>query len=238
MSHYTRKDSRITYIREKAPLTVGAARNRTISENPHFPIIAYHDVDDIMMSDRLKLSIKGLSNSHVVYGNAKCFGLRHDISYSFPYMNFKILFQKNRVHASTTCFRREVWRCVNGFDESMYRGSDYDFWLRIAKVGFKFEYLNQILTLHRIHSKSITQHESRFIKFPRSIHILVVGEKTPADIYAKKKHPTEHRDTKTVIILLLLSFLWRKYSSITGRGRILNDYEHILKIEERCVQRR
>lgn len=222
MSHYTRKDSRITYIREKGPLTIGSARNRTINENPHFPIIAYHDVDDIMIHDRLELSIKALSNSHIVYGNSKNFGLRNNVITSFPYVNFKILLQENIIIAPTVCFRYNVWRYVGGFDENMHRASDYDFLLRATKAGFKFKYLNQILTLYRTHSKSITPHQSRNIAH----RLLSVKEIEIPDVsYARNKHTTEHRDTKAVILLSLFSIFWRRYSSISERDRVLNLYD-------------
>lgn len=219
MSYYTRKDSRISYIREKGPLKIGTARNRTIKENPDFTLIAYHDVDDIMIHDRLELSIKALSDSHIVYGNSKNFGLRHNIITSFPYVNFKLLLQQNIIIAPTVCFRSNVWRYVGGFDENMHRASDYDFWIRVAKAGFTFKYLNQILTLYRIHSKSITPHQSRSIAhklaFVKEIEI-------PDVAYARNKHTTEHRDTKAVILLSFFSIFWRRYKSISERDRVLN----------------
>lgn len=161
MSRYTRKDSRITYIREKGPLTIGAARNKTIKENQHFQIIAYHDTDDIMMPDRLKWSIQYINDSHIVYGNGKCFGLSHNINNSFPYVNFKLLSHLNLVSGGSVCFRRNVWRSVGGFYEGDDLHEDHDFWLRAAKAGFKFKYINKIFYLYRVHSKSITHRMKR-----------------------------------------------------------------------------
>ena len=97
MAYYTRKDSRITYIREKGPLTIGSARNKTITENQDFPIIAYHDVDDIMMPDRLRHSIQAIKDSHIIYGNAKNFGSNNKISDTLPYVNYNFLVQRNLI---------------------------------------------------------------------------------------------------------------------------------------------
>ncbi len=190
ISYYTRKDSRITYIREKDFLTIGAARNRTINENPHFPIIAYHDVDDIMMPDRLELSIKALSDSNIIYGNGKCFGLHNNISTSFPYVNFKLLSHYNLISGGSVCFRRNVWKSVGGFYEGDDIHEDHDFWLRVAKAGFKFKYINKILYHYRVHSKSITHR-------------------------MKRKHAIE-RDPIKGIILQLLSKSWKIYNSINS----------------------
>ena len=204
MSQYVEKDSRITYIRETGSLTVGAARNRTINENPKFPIIAYHDIDDIMMPDRLKRSIEAISDSDLIYGNMRAFGLHHNLKTSFPYVNFKLLLNYNFINAPTVCFRYEVWKVVCGFDESMRSASDYDFWLRATKVGFKFKYLNQVLTLYRIHSKSITKLQSKHINiFHRE------GRETPDMVYARSKHTSKRVGVGTAI-LWLLAHAWQR----------------------------
>lgn len=41
---------------------------------------------------------------------------------------------------TTTCaaVRREVWEQVGGFDESLFRGVDTDFFTRVRKLGFRF----------------------------------------------------------------------------------------------------
>lgn len=194
MYHYIEKDLRITYIRENGPLTVGAARNRTINENPDFPIIAYHDVDDIMMPDRLERSIKALRDSHICYGNTRRFGLKHNIHKSFPYINYKFLLHLNLIKGGTVCFRRKVWKTVDGFYEGEDIWIDYDFWRRVAKARFKFKYLNQILILQRSHSKSITRR-------------------------TRTKRPTEHNKIK-IIIFHLLSKSWQTYNSIHDRARL------------------
>lgn len=204
MSHYVAKDSRITYIRETGPLTVGTVRNRAINENSDFPIIAYHDVDDIMMLDRLERSIRAISDAHIIYGNMESFGLYRNIINSFPYVNFKLLLNYNLIMAPTVCFRYEVWRDIGGFDESMKSASDYDFWLRAAKAGFKFKYMNQVLTLYRTHLSSITSHQSKYINiFHRK------GRETPDLAYARSKHTSKHVGIRTAI-LWLLAHTWQR----------------------------
>lgn len=194
MSYYTKKDSRINYIREKCQFSQGGSRNKTINENPDFHIIAYHDVDDIMMPDRLEQSIKALSDSHIVYGNARKFGQKHYFYKPFPYVNYKLLYHGNMICGGTVCFRRNVWVNVGGFYEKEDIYEDYEFWLRAAKAGFKFKYLNQILVLNRFHSKSI-MHKVRSNQI-------------------EKKYPTEHKTIKK-ITLRLLSKAWQMYVLLT-----------------------
>jgi GT2 family glycosyltransferase len=202
MSRYVKKDSRITYIKEADPLSVGAARNRTIKENPDFPIVAYHDVDDIMIPDRLEQSIRSIRNSDLIYGNMRAFEVHHNMITSFPYVNFKLLLNYNLINAPTACFRYKVWKVVSGFDEGMRSASDYDFWLRVAKAGFKFKYLNQVLTRYRIHLDSITNLESRKMNIFQKKEI-------PAIKYARSKHTSKHMGIKTVI-LWLLTQTWQR----------------------------
>lgn len=202
MSRYVKKDSRITYIKEAGPLSIGAARNRTIKENPDFPIIAYHDVDDIMIPDRLERSIRGIRDSDLIYGNMRAFGVHHKVITSFPYVNFKLLLNYNLINSPTVCFRYEVWKVVCGFDESMKNACDYDFLLRVAKAGFKFKYLNQILTLYRTHLDSITSRETRNMD-------IVQMKEIPVIKYARSKHTSKHMGIRTAI-LYLLAKTWKR----------------------------
>jgi len=88
MRNYVKMDSRINYVKESRPLSTAEARNKTISENPDFEIIAYQDVDDIMMPRRLELSVKYLRFSDIVYGIAKNFGSDTSFTKSLAYVNF------------------------------------------------------------------------------------------------------------------------------------------------------
>ena len=52
----------------------------------------------------------------------------------------------------------------DGFDESLPSCQDWDMWLRIAKKGYKFDYVNEALMLYHLHPKQISQSHDRSIR--------------------------------------------------------------------------
>ena len=57
---------------------------------------------------------------------------------------------------SCTLLRRGCLERVGAFDESLSWGEDMDLWLRLARAGYDFGYLDQILMQYRIHANSMT----------------------------------------------------------------------------------
>lgn len=184
--NYVEIDDRIEYIKDSEYSTVGFARNKTIKENPNYDLICYHDVDDIMVEKRLELSVDNILNNDVIYGNMRYFEFENEVRRSLPSVNYEILLNGNHILAGTTCFKYHVWRKVGGFDEKMLTSSDYDFWMRVAANGFKFKYINKILSLHRIHSNNITVKQRK-------------KQKQDAE-YARKKHLLKKMSLKSKII--------------------------------------
>jgi glycosyltransferase involved in cell wall biosynthesis len=190
MLKYVKMDSRINYVKEKGSLSVPQARNKSIMENPSYQIVAFHDVDDIMMPRRLELSVKKLRSGDIVYGNAKTFGSKAHAYNSWPYVNSDLLMLSDEIVDITVCFRRNVWKTINGFDESMRVASDYDFWLRAAKAGFKFKYIPSRLSYIRLHSRSLTS------SFPYQQQLTAVR--------ARKKHLKTKMSVKPFVFLCTL----------------------------------
>ena len=83
--------------------------------------------------------------------------------------------------------RRDCFAQVGGFDESLSCGDDTDMWLRIARNGCAFGYIDQLLLIHRIHedgvyAKSLTpgQVRDRFT----SIDKIFADPELPEDVKA------------------------------------------------------
>jgi glycosyltransferase involved in cell wall biosynthesis len=62
--------------------------------------------------------------------------------------------------ASAAVVRRECLEQVGLFDESLRWGEDADMWLRLARAGYAFGYLDQPLLQYRIHANSMTANVS------------------------------------------------------------------------------
>ena len=60
--------------------------------------------------------------------------------------------------ASAAVVRRECLEKVGLFDESLPWGEDADMWLRMARAGYAFGYLDRPLLQYRIHAHSMTAH--------------------------------------------------------------------------------
>jgi glycosyltransferase involved in cell wall biosynthesis len=57
-------------------------------------------------------------------------------------------------------FRREVYETIGGFNESLYRSEDYEFWLRAAAAGFRFVSHPEPLGLYRRRPGSATSDQA------------------------------------------------------------------------------
>lgn len=84
----------------------------------------------------------------ISYNNSKMFGSKNQ-EINWPEFNIDILRRTPFIHC-TSMFRKVVWEKVGGFDETMVDGwEDYEFWLRVAKAGFKFKKCNQTFLYYR-----------------------------------------------------------------------------------------
>ena len=74
-----------------------------------------------------------------------------------------LLSERCTVITSAVVARTAVIRAAGGFDESLWRGQDFDLWLRLAQRGTRIRYHTGALTYHRKHGEnlsgdSLTQH--------------------------------------------------------------------------------
>jgi len=68
----------------------------------------------------------------------------------------KLLLRRFFFFASAAVVRRACLERVGLFDESLRWGDDADMWLRLARAGYSFGYLDQPLLQYRIHTSSMT----------------------------------------------------------------------------------
>lgn len=66
----------------------------------------------------------------------------------------------NPINSSTIFYKRQVFLDSGGFDTSLEYTEDYDFYLNLLTKGYKFGYVNAIVSRYRIHEDRQTSHYS------------------------------------------------------------------------------
>lgn len=113
--------------------------------------ISILDVDDFWMPNKLSLQIPYTSEYDVIGTNCKYFG-DLNISPKLPYGNISNFnfFEYNPIINSSCLIKKDLayW------DQEVDGVEDYDLWLKLRKQNKKFYNLQDILTMHRIHTQS------------------------------------------------------------------------------------
>lgn len=142
---------------------IGAARNAGVLR-AQGEFVAFLDADDRWLERKLE-QVAGHLARHpeldVVCHDEWCINrtghrrlLRHG-----PYTRYEdLLFRGNSLSTSATVVRREPVLAVGGFSEDLRinGAEDYDLWLRLARDGCRFGYLNEVLGIYRVHDGGIT----------------------------------------------------------------------------------
>jgi glycosyltransferase involved in cell wall biosynthesis len=160
--------SRIKYIYQENA-GVSAARNTGIiaSESEY---VAFLDSDDLWLTNKLKLQMEFLDSNPqlgMVYADACMFSndqiiyssflkLKKFTSYGYIFGN---LIKEDFIITSTVLVRREVFKDVGTFDESLSVAEDYDMWLRIARK-YQIGLINECLVKYRKHNTNISSLKS------------------------------------------------------------------------------
>lgn len=126
-------------------------------DNSSFDYIARMDADDIAWPDRLEkqffylqkndLDLVGC-NLRLIDENDKLLGVK---KYPCGININKLLRYKNCFAHNTVIFRKEFVIKARGYN-SGFNSEDYDLWLRLKRMGVKWDNMNETLLDYRIHS--------------------------------------------------------------------------------------
>ncbi|WP_081829697.1 glycosyltransferase family 2 protein [Paraoerskovia marina] len=158
------KDSRLRYFRREAS-GVAASRNfaATVSRGI-FTVI--HDDDDIMIPNRIENHLRAISIEPELAVGSFSGWIDFDDSngalVAQPGSEFSlasIVYRGRALAHGTTMIRTEIIRSV-GYDESLRSGSDFNLFVRIARLGLHLVHTGSYAILRRLHGEQVTSVDS------------------------------------------------------------------------------
>lgn len=232
-----------TYIREnpQIKIKVFTQENRGISGSRNTGIyaasgdyICFLDADDWWNSNKLYEINKVLEKNEkidVIYHNQLmrtstsskkivCRKLKRPVYED-------LLFNGNTLLTSATVVRAAVVKEIGGFRMELVSGEeDYDLWLRLAKKGCEFYWVNKTLGEYRCYgdnfSANFVKHSLARIKLIKNYYNQYIKEKNVHKSYVIKRF--RYRKAKE------LCYLGRRYSKIEDRNKAKFYYKKALKV--------
>jgi glycosyltransferase involved in cell wall biosynthesis len=174
-------DPRIKLIRCEKNAGMSTARNLGVAKASG-EFIAFLDSDDLWMPTKLQKQIEyhkknpNCRISHTDFrefypsGKEKrpwrqFFASKHQKNgVLLPH-----LYYDNLVATLTVMMRRDIFINLGGFDTELFGVEDQDLWLKIAKLGYEFGYMSEVLSKYRMSptgaSKDITRYKESVREF-------------------------------------------------------------------------
>ncbi|MBV6712248.1 glycosyltransferase [Paenibacillus chitinolyticus] len=116
--------------------------------------------------------------------------------YRYPHEFTRAFLSICPVNGCTVMMRRDLFRAVGYFDETLRYTQDYEFWIRVLLTGFPLDFLDAPLTLYRLHGgmgtmlyqpaiwEEVLSVRSRYrpylLRYSRSQRRLLSGRRHPA----------------------------------------------------------
>lgn len=157
----TLKDNRIKLVNFANNGVIASSRNVGI-ELANSPIIAFLDSDDIWYPKKLERCFNHLNSGFDIVCHGEFWVQKNQTRRSVKYgpavaaSYFNLLFNQNCLSTSAVMAFRKPIMAVGKFsdDPSYNTAEDYDLWLKMAKYGCKFGFLEDMLGEYRIHDKN------------------------------------------------------------------------------------
>ncbi len=155
LSQLSLKGYNILYQENKGP---AGARNTGVRHSQS-EYVLFLDSDNKIRSEYINAGIKVLKNDPkvgVVYGNASFFGNVTRNTFRPKAFDINLIFLGNYIDMCSV-IRRKVWIETGGLDEDrrLIGHEDWDFWIRVYKVGWQYHYIDQTLFDYRLREGSL-----------------------------------------------------------------------------------
>jgi len=112
------------------------------------------DVDDMIEPTFLE---KTIGKDDIVSVGQKKFGTNDEIWIPLEHPPHEYFYITNQIHCCSL-FKKEIWKTVEGFDESLKTGlEDWDFWFQATKAGYTITTIQEPLFLYRQHEQSMVR---------------------------------------------------------------------------------
>lgn len=140
--------------------------------------VALLDADDLFLPEKLARQAAYL-DMHPECGISYC-GLWHFddaapkklLTLNYAYYSgtdvFPALLKKNFVNPLSVVMRRSVFDVAGYFDETLRRSEDWDFWVRAAYAGIRFDYLPEPLAKYRMSAGSLSYNSADEVERKRT----------------------------------------------------------------------
>ena len=131
---------------------LGKARNEAakLVDTPYFIIV---DDDDRLLNLPDESFLDNDPNVGVVYGNYLKFGIESGRMVACQNITYEGLLRQNLLFQSSL-IRKTAWESVGGWWEDCPVAEDWEFWIRMAKFGWKFSPENKDIVHYRLHPSS------------------------------------------------------------------------------------
>ena len=165
-------DSRIKYYYQSNSKQ-GYARNTGI-KNSEADLIAFLDADDLWLPTKLavQLAVFNESDCDLLFSNAYIFESKFEInSFNSFSKNFQVIASEyqneaglseflyyNRIPTLTALFKKKIIHNA-GFFSSRAVCEDYEMWLKLLVMGYKFKSISTPLAAYRVHQNSSTSND-------------------------------------------------------------------------------
>ncbi|HXT81774.1 MAG TPA: glycosyltransferase [Acetobacteraceae bacterium] len=151
--------NRVAVLRNRANYGLGLCRNSGFdaAESPYVMLL---DADNRLLPACCEKLLETVRASRAAYAipTIQQFGASSALISNVPYVPQRFV-AGNHTDAMALV-SKEAWAIVGGYDHLRHGWEDYDFWARLAEVGARGEWRQEVLAEYRVHESSMMKQQT------------------------------------------------------------------------------